>query len=72
MKKKKVFGSFVRRICGAAMCAKSAIAMRSLFQLSESPRMRRNRIERLPAAAAHVLDVHRRGAVLQDDEIDAA
>ena len=32
---------------------------------------RRNRIDALPAVAGHVRRPHRRGAVLQDDEIDA-
>ncbi len=45
-KKKKVFGSLVRRIWGAAMRAKTARAMRSSFQLMESPSMRRKRVDR--------------------------
>jgi hypothetical protein len=45
-KKKKVLGSFVSRICGAAMRAKTAIAMRSSCQLRASPSVRRKRVER--------------------------
>ncbi len=41
-KKKKVFGSLVSRICGAAMCANSVSATRSCCQLNESPSTRRN------------------------------
>ena len=49
----------VSRICGAAMCANSASAIRSSFQRSDSPSMRRNRIDRCqrsPATSATRID----------------
>ena len=53
-KKKNVFGSRVRRTCGAAMWANSVSAMRSFSQRSESPSTRRKRTERCQRSPGHV------------------
>ena len=58
-KKKKVFGSFVSRTCGAAMCANSVSATRSCCQRNESPSTRRNvrdRCHRLVVTSATCID----------------
>mgnify|MGYP003694318725 CR=1 FL=1 len=69
-RRRYVFGSRVSRTCGAAMCANSAIAMRSSFHASDSPSDTQEPHRPAPAIAGHVRRPHRRGAVLQDDEID--
>ena len=54
-RRRRCWDPCVSRTCGAAMCAKSAIAMRSSRHASDSPSMRRNRIarcQRLPGTSA--------------------
>ena len=70
-KKKKVLGSLVSRTCGAAMCANSAMAMRSSRHASDSPSVRRNFDRPLPAVAGDIARPHRCRSVLEDDEIHA-